>query len=162
VSVVGLTHRHADGADHGHAHEHGPAARETPPPAPSRGVAIDVGDGFGALVLYAGAERGGLEVEIFPDAEPNRRQHVWVLERELGKAANAANAGKAAKAGKATVFAAVFPSLPEGRYCICDAKGGVPTQQVDVAGGTVTEARWEVVPRTSAGVPHGVAAPRGR
>ena len=90
-------------------------------------MAIDVGDGVGALVLYAGAERAGLEVEIHPIGQPELRRHVWVLEREVGSA---------------TVFAAVFGSLDEGRYGICAVKGGEAVSEVAIAGGTVTEARW--------------------
>ncbi len=100
---------------------------EAPPVDPS-GVMVDVGDGYGALVLYAGADRVGLEPEIHPVGRPADRQHVWVLERDT--------------AGPSPVFAAVFPSLPAGRYAIC-SPGGEPTQEVDVVDGAITEAHWD-------------------
>jgi hypothetical protein len=99
---------------------------ERPPAQPSRGVAVDVGEGVGALVLFAGAEREGLEPEIHPVGEPAARQHVWVLERAVGSG---------------TVHAAVFPSLAEGRYAVCSPEG-LAAQEVDITGGRVTEARW--------------------
>jgi hypothetical protein len=90
-------------------------------------VFVDIGEGIGALVLYADADREWLEPEIHPISEPDRRQHVWVLERLVATG---------------SVFAAVFPSLPEGRYGICSPDGVAATQHVEIAGGKVTEARW--------------------
>jgi hypothetical protein len=77
-------------------------------------------------VLYAEAGREWLEPEIHPEGEPGRRQHVWVLERIVGSG---------------SVYAAVFPSLPEGRYGIC-SPAGETAQIVEITGGKVTEARW--------------------
>jgi len=89
---------------------------------------VDVGDGYGALILYAGADRVGLEPEIHPVGRPEDRQHVWVLERETG--------------GPTRVYAAVFPSLPAGRYAICSPRGEA-TQEVEVVDEEVAEAHWE-------------------
>jgi hypothetical protein len=89
-------------------------------------VVVDVGEGVGALVLHAAADREWLEPEIHPADDPSARQHVWVLERIVA-------------AG--SVYAAVFPSLPEGRYGICSPSGET-AQEVEIVGGTVTEARW--------------------
>lgn len=89
---------------------------------------VDVGDGYGALVLYSEADRAGLEPEIHPVGVPEARQHVWVLKR--------------ATAAPGPVFAAVFPSLLAGRYAIC-SPAGAPVQEVDVLDGKVTEARWD-------------------
>ncbi|MGO8876808.1 MAG: hypothetical protein ACLQNG_13715 [Acidimicrobiales bacterium] len=125
-------HGHAHDAGHGHAHDAGeahagPAApAEERPSQPSRGVAIDVGEGIGALVLYADAEREWMEPEIHPVGHAGERQHVWVLERLVSSG---------------SVYAAVFPSLPEGRYGIC-SPSGESAQEVEITGGTVTEARW--------------------
>jgi hypothetical protein len=101
-------------------------AGEARPTQPSRGVVVDIGDDVGALVLYAEAGREWLEPEIHPEGEPGQRQHVWVLERMVGSG---------------SVFAAVFPSLPEGRYGICSPEGET-AQIVEILGGKVTEARW--------------------
>lgn len=89
---------------------------------------VDIGAGYGALVLYAGADKRGLEPEIHPVGRPDDRQHVWVLER--------------ATAGPDPVFAAVYPSLPAGRYSIC-SPDGKPAQEVDVPDGAIAEARWD-------------------
>jgi hypothetical protein len=116
---------------HSHVHEPGgdarPKAAEERPTGPSRGVCVDIGEGVGALVLYAGADREGLEPEIHQFDEPDRRQHVWVLERLVASG---------------PVFAAVFPSLPEGRYGVCSPEGVAAAQEVEIVGGQVTEARW--------------------
>ena len=89
---------------------------------------VDVGGGYGALVLYSEADRMGLEPEIHPVGQPADRQHVWVLERDT--------------AAPDPVFAAVFPTLRAGRYAIC-SPAGEPAQEVDVLDGAVTEAHWD-------------------
>jgi len=88
---------------------------------------VDIGDGVGALVLYASADREWLEPEIHPVERPEHRQHVWVLERLVASG---------------SVFAAVYPSLPEGRYGVCSPEGVAAAQEVEIIGGAVTEARW--------------------
>lgn len=121
----GPAHVHEHGAEH--THEHPPAtAGEPRPTGPSRGVAIDVGDGQGALILYADAAHEWAEPEIHPLDDPSRRQHVWVLER---------------LAASGSVYAAVFPSLPEGTYGIC-SPDGYTTQYVDIVSGQVSKATW--------------------
>lgn len=130
----GHSHGHEAGhAGHGHGHHHAghghagvTTSAEERPSQPSRGIAIDVGEGMGALVLYADAERQWMEPEIHPVGRAEERQHVWVLERLVGSG---------------SLYAAVFPSLPEGRYAIC-SPGGESAQEVEITGGTVTEARW--------------------
>jgi len=77
---------------------------EVRPAGPTQGVVVDIGDGIGALVLYADADREWMEPEIQPIEDPSARQHVWVLARIVGSG---------------IVYAAVFPSLPEGRYGLC-------------------------------------------
>ena len=42
---------------------------------------LDIGDDFGALVLYTSADLVGAEIEISPDADPDRRRHVAVHPR---------------------------------------------------------------------------------
>jgi hypothetical protein len=124
---------HPHGQPHEHPHSYDAGAGPPPKPAearptrPSQGVFVDVGEGIGALVLYADADREWLEPEIHPLDEPDRRQHVWVLERVVVSG---------------SVYAAVFPSLPEGRYGVCSPDGTAGVQHVDIAGGKVTEARW--------------------
>lgn len=114
-----------DHGEHGHGQSHEKHAEA--PTEPAAYVMVDIGDGYGALLLYAGADRAGLEPEIYPVGVPEARQHVWVLERVT----NAPD----------PLFAAVFPSLPAGRYAICSPTGE-PTQEVNVLDGEIIEARW--------------------
>ncbi len=88
---------------------------------------VDVGEKRGALVLTAPAEREGLEVEIHPASDPSLRVHVWVLPR-VGP--------------DATVYAAVFPSLPVGDYAVLGPDGTV-TMTVSVPPNQVTRASWD-------------------
>jgi len=96
------------------------------PSEPSRAVAVDVGEHTGALVLAAPSEREGLEVEIHPVSDPSKRSHVWVLARA---------------SGNATVYAAVFPSLPAGDYAVIEPDGSI-TAVVPVPANQVTRATW--------------------
>jgi hypothetical protein len=124
-------HEHPHPHDQQHSHDAGASAQPRPsearPTRPSQGVFVDVGEGVGALVLYADADREWLEPEIHPVDEPDRRQHVWVLERVVASG---------------SVYAAVFPSLPEGRYGVCSPAGVPASQEIVITGGKVTEARW--------------------
>lgn len=120
-------HSHLDRAPHAHLSEVS-AAGETPRPTdPSRAVLVDVGEHRGALVLTAPAECEGLEVEIHPTSDPSQRTHVWVLPR----------AGR-----NATVYAAVFPSLPADDYAVA-APDGSTGMIVSVPPNQVTSAAWE-------------------
>lgn len=87
---------------------------------------VDVGEHTGALVLRAPASCEGLEVEIHPALYPERRTHVWVLPRQ----------GR-----DATVYAAVFPSLPAGDYAVIGPDGSV-TAVVPVPANEVTSTTW--------------------
>ncbi|HXY43176.1 MAG TPA: hypothetical protein VEH29_03225 [Acidimicrobiales bacterium] len=119
--------RPAAGPSHGQGEgSRAPEPPEVRPSRPSRGIAVDIGEDVGALVLYAGPEREWLEPEIHPVGKPAARQHVWVLERVVGSG---------------TVYAAVFPSLRQGRYGVC-SPDGVTAQEVEITGGKVTEASW--------------------
>ncbi len=103
-------------------------AGETPRPTdPSRAVMVDVGEHRGALVLTAPAEREGFEVEIHPASDASRHTHVWVLPR-MGQGA--------------TVYAAVFPSLPDGDYAVLKPDGSTG-MIVSVPANRVTSATWD-------------------
>ncbi|MGO9196729.1 MAG: hypothetical protein ACLQK4_06345 [Acidimicrobiales bacterium] len=91
---------------------------------------IDVGETMGALLLRSVPEREGLEVEIHPVDEPAVRTHVWVLPRATGSGP-----------GGAVTYAALFSSLPAGRYRVLEPDGsGGP--EVEVEAGRVTTAYW--------------------
>jgi hypothetical protein len=89
-------------------------------------VAVEVGADVGTLLLWAGAELEGAELELSPWDDDARRRHVAVLARRLP--------------GR-TVYAAVYPGLPAGRYRLWDVDGR-PAMTVQVAAGRVTEVRF--------------------
>lgn len=89
-------------------------------------VVIDVGAGRGALVLDASPEDCGREVEIHPIGAPFERTHVAVLARS----------GTREKR-----YAAVFPSLPAGRYVVL-TRDASPTDAVTIRSGEVTTSKW--------------------
>ncbi len=120
-------HSHLGRAHHAHPGEV-PVAGEAPrPTGPSRAVMVDVGEHSGALVLTAPAEREGFEVEIHPASDASRHTHVWVLPR-MGQGA--------------TVYAAVFPSLPDGDYAVLKPDGSTG-MIVSVPANRVTSATWD-------------------
>ena len=88
-------------------------------------VLVDVDEGHGALVLLAPG-RLGAEVELSP-LRTGPRTHVAVLARPLGDA---------------VVHAAVYPSLPAGRWHVHDPDDDAVVLTVDVPGATVTQVRW--------------------
>jgi hypothetical protein len=85
-------------------------------------VALDIGEGHGALIVHAPAGREGDEVEVVR-AGDGWRSHVAVLARQRGGG---------------VAHAAVFGSLPEGSYRLFGA--GVP-RDVRIEGGRITEVR---------------------
>jgi hypothetical protein len=106
---------------HQHHHEHG----APPPAALTASVAIDVGAGRGALVLYPGERHRGTEIEISRADGGGGRVHTGVHERTT--------------ASRATLTA-VFGSLPAGEYVIW-ADRDVPGPVVTVPDGAVAELR---------------------
>src|SRR5581483_7004008 len=88
-------------------------------------VVLDIGDGVGALIIYTMAALEGEEIEV--SREPAAaRVHTEVLERRIG--------------GQA-VFAAVYASLPEGRYHIWGFEPN-PQNEVEIVSGQVSEVDW--------------------
>ena|SRR5690242_5027327 len=82
---------------HEHAHEHGMLA----PAAACASVALDIGPGRGALVLYPSERFRGREIEISPADGAGRRTHTGVHERH---------------ADARSMLTAIFGSLPAGEY----------------------------------------------
>jgi hypothetical protein len=92
---------------HGHDHAH-PAATEAAASeqirahqASSASVALDIGAGCGALVIYPGERYRDCEIEISPTDDDGRRVHTGVHDR-------ATDAGH--------VLTAIFGSLPAAEY----------------------------------------------
>jgi hypothetical protein len=121
------SHSHAGPARDGHLSGHNHVAGQGP-------TVLDIGDDFGALVLYTSADLVGAEIEISPDGEPDRRRHVAVHTRVF-------------PGGKA--YAAVYYGLEAGTYDLWGADGS-RALTVSIEGNEITEAVW----------PQGVLAPR--
>jgi hypothetical protein len=104
----------------GHGHEvHNAAAGQGP-------VLVDVDEDHGALVLLASGQLGA-EIELSREDVVGSRTHVAVLARPLGRH---------------RVHAAVYPSLPAGRWLVHDPDDDSVVLAVDVPGGVVTHASW--------------------
>ena len=103
------------------SHTHGALA----PAARSASVALDIGDGRGALVLYPSERFRGREIEISRADGAGRRVHTGVHERS---------------ADSRSLLTAIFGSLPAGDYLVWedeDKAGPVVT----VPAGAVAEVR---------------------
>ena len=66
-------------------------------------LVLDIGDGIGALILYTSPELRGREIEVSLLGLDAKRVHTAIHERRVN--------------GR-TVFAGVYPDLPEGDYTI--------------------------------------------
>ena len=102
------------------AHEHY-AARSHP-----EFVALELGDGLGALIVHTDAAMHGVEVEISPSEDDSRRSHKQVLERFIG--------GQPA-------YTLVYDRLAAGTYTLW-ADDTAPVRDVVVRDGAITELRW--------------------
>ena len=93
------------------SHDHGALA----PAATCASVALDIGDGRGALVLYPSERFRGREIEISRVGGDGHRVHTGVHER---------------RAEARSLLTAIFGSLPAGDYLVWEDD--------DVAGPVVT------------------------
>jgi hypothetical protein len=101
-------------------HEHH-AARRHP-----EFVVLELGAGFGALIIHTDAEMHGVEVEISSAADDERRSHKEVLERV---------------AGGDPAYTAVFDALPAGEYTLW-VRGDAWARDVTVDDGRIAELDW--------------------
>ena len=93
--------------------------------ARSASVALDIGDGRGALVLYPSERFRGLEIEISRCDGGGRRVHTGVHERT-------------AQSGR--TLTAIFGSLPAADYQVWEDEA-TPGPRVTVADGAVAQLR---------------------
>lgn len=116
-------HRHADGTRHRHPAE--VAGGDIGTPATMASVALEIGDGLGALVILPGERFRNREIEISRVDRDGPRVHTGVHER-----------------GSVAGFAltAIFGSLPVGRYVIWE-DADTPGPEVEVADGSVSQIR---------------------
>lgn len=89
-------------------------------------VVLDIGEGFGALLIYTTPELRGTEIEVSRAADNATRVHAEVLERRVG--------------GE-PVFAAVLAALPEGDYRIWTDDPRL-RNAVTIRSGEVAEVDW--------------------
>ncbi len=89
----------------------------------SENIVLNIGRNIGALVIYTREELRGRQIDVSPKGNSARKIHTDVLERRIN--------------GR-PVFAAVFPTLPEGDYSIWSS----PSDEVTIAGGEVAELDW--------------------
>ena len=101
-------------------HEHH-AARRHP-----EFVVLEIGSGYGALIVQTDPELHGAEVEISPSGEDERRSHKDVLERV---------------AGGYPAYTAVFDRLAAGDYTLW-VDGVARAREVAVSDGRVAELDW--------------------
>jgi hypothetical protein len=94
---------------------------------PSSGtVVLELGPGMGALVLITSPELDGAEIEISVAGSVSYRTHSIVRRRHVAGG---------------TQYAAVYPSLPPGRYTVWRAPGD-PLKTAIITGGRVTITDW--------------------
>jgi hypothetical protein len=95
------------------------------PAAACASVALDIGDGCGALVLYPSERFRGREIEISRVGAGERRVHTGVHER---------------RTQARSALTAVFGSLPAGEYLVWE-DDVTPGPVVNVPDGAVAEVR---------------------
>ena len=89
-------------------------------------VVLDLGEDVGALIVRADPGMHGVEVEISPTGEDDRRQHKEVLER---------------RAGGRPAFTAVFDGLEAGSYTLW-VDGVARARGVAIEGGAIAQLDW--------------------
>ena len=89
-------------------------------------VVLEIGEQLGALIVSAGAEMHGVEIEISPAEHDERRSHKEVLERD---------------AGGESAYTAVFDQLPAGTYTLW-SEGVARVRGVAVTGGQIARLDW--------------------
>jgi hypothetical protein len=89
-------------------------------------VVLDIGEEFGALIIYTDADLHGVEVEISPGRHDDRRSHKEVLERSMN--------GRPA-------YTAVFDKLERGTYTLW-THGAPCARGVRIAAGEIAEVDW--------------------
>ena len=127
MSTAPTTHSHDGEAPHTHAGPGSEAAGPLVPAAASASVAVDIGNGFGALVLLPAERFRGKEIEISRVDSDAPRTHTGVHERSTGDG---------------TRLTAIFGSLPAGEYVVWeDAATAGPV--VEVPDGAVAQIRLD-------------------
>ena len=111
-----------------HAHDVGIGT-----PASSASVALDIGGGRGALIIYPSERYRGLEIEISAADGEEKRVHTGVHDRS---------------SGASSTLTAIFGSLRAGQYVIWDAEASA-AETVTVPDGAVAEVHLDDEDRVS-------------
>jgi len=123
-------HNHRHSPSHSHSHgAAGAAAELLPDSSPVAAVVLDIGDGFGAVVIDTPPWLEGHEIEIRKVGAEWRGVHTAVRARLIPTG---------------TQYAAVFGSLAEGRYDL-RVRGDLDESAVlslDVTSASVTYSLW--------------------
>jgi hypothetical protein len=128
-----MTHNHGTIHNHGMTHNHaatGTIVADTGEhgigsPAASASVALDIGDGLGALVIMPSERFRGREIEISRVDDDGPRVHTGVHER-------ASHVG--------STLTAIFGSLPAGQYVVWE-EASTAGPVVEVPDGAVAQIR---------------------
>jgi hypothetical protein len=109
-------------AVHVHVHRENPHAGQGP-------VVLDIGGDVGALLVAMPETMADMEIEIRSVGAGRRAHlsHVGVVGRPVR--------------GR-TMWSAVFPELPAGRYELYERVAGRPQLIVDISAGAVTQLSW--------------------
>jgi len=89
-------------------------------------VVLELGSGFGALIVHTDAGMHGVEVEISPTGEDERRSHKEVLKRDAGGRPD---------------YTAVFDRLPAGEYTLW-VNGAALAREVAIEDGRIAQLEW--------------------
>jgi hypothetical protein len=123
-------HNHRHSPSHSHSHgAAGAAAELLPDSSPVAAVVLDIGDGFGAVVIDTPPWLEGHEIEIRKVGAEWRGVHTAVRARLIPTG---------------TQYAALFGSLAEGRYDL-RVRGDLdesPVLSLDVTSASVTYSLW--------------------
>jgi hypothetical protein len=92
-------------------------------PASSASVALDIGGGYGALIIYPSERFRGLEIEISAGGPNGHRTHTGVHDRT---------------SQSGSTLTAIFGSLPAGQYVIWEDEA-TEGDTVTVPDGAVAE-----------------------
>jgi hypothetical protein len=107
------------------AGEEEPFEDSGPRSGPPDALVLDIGDGVGALIIYADEACLGSEIDLTPAGSPQSHQiHTMVRRR---------------RATNRDVIAGLFPELAEGTYTVWALSGNGPIGEVTIVGGQISE-----------------------
>ncbi|SRR5712691_8566792 len=108
-------------------------------------VIMELGAGVGALILYTPADLDGEEIEISGGDEPadpgSRRTHSRRTHSRRTHSRRTHSRVRPRHMPGETRYAAVYPSLPAGRYTVWRDEHS-PAATVTVTGGQVSSCHW--------------------